>query len=63
MDDKRTLSNADVEAITEQLERSLLRKFQLNVGKGVLGVVWRVFIYALIAVAAYGAGGGLKKIF
>jgi hypothetical protein len=61
MDDKRTLSDADVQAIAEQIERSFLRTFQLNVGRGVLGMVWRVFIYALVGLAAYGAGGGFKK--
>ena len=63
MDDKRTLTDADVSAIADQIERTFLRQFQLNVGRGVLGMVWRMFIYALVALAAYGAGGGFKKLF
>ncbi|MGN6657090.1 MAG: hypothetical protein ACTHJ9_17355 [Rhodanobacter sp.] len=63
MDDKRTLTQADVQAIAEQIERTFLRQFQLNVGRGILGFAWRAFIYAVIALAAYGAGGGFKKLF
>lgn len=61
MDDKRTLSEADVRAIAEQIERGITQKFQLNVGRGVLALVWRVMLYVLIMIAAYGAGGGFKK--
>lgn len=63
MDDKRTLTDDDVRAIAEQIERGVMRQFQLNVGRGVLGLAWRVIVYALIALAAYGAGGGFKKLF
>lgn len=63
MDDKRTLSDDDVRAIAEQIERTFMRQFQLNVGRGVLGLAWKVIVYALIALAAYGAGGGFKKLF
>ncbi|EMN5130233.1 hypothetical protein BCO18175_02358 [Burkholderia contaminans] len=59
----RTLTEDDVKAIAEQIESGITQRFQLNVGRGILGLAWRVFIYALIAVAAYGAGGGLKKFF
>jgi hypothetical protein len=63
MDDKRTLTDADVSAIATQIEQTFMRQFQLNVGRGVLGMVWRMFVYALVAIAAYGAGGGFKKLF
>ncbi|AMU17561.1 hypothetical protein ABWH74_001256 [Burkholderia vietnamiensis] len=59
----RTLTEDDVKAIAEQIESGITQRFQLNVGRGILGLVWRVFMYALVAVAAYGAGGGLKKFF
>lgn len=61
MDDKRTLTEADVRAIAEQIEKGITQKFQLNVGRGVLAVVWKVILYTLIGLAAYGAGGGFKK--
>ncbi|WP_175725451.1 hypothetical protein [Burkholderia ambifaria] len=59
----RTLTEDDVKAIAEQIESGITHRFQLNVGRGILGLAWRVFMYALVAVAAYGAGGGLKKFF
>ena len=63
MDDNRTLTDADVRAIAVAIEQGITQRFQLNVGRGVLGLAWRVVIYALVAVAAYGAGGGFKKFF
>lgn len=59
----RTLTEDDVKAIAEQIENGITQRFQLNVGRGVLGLAWRVFLYALIATAAYGAGGGFRKFF
>jgi hypothetical protein len=61
MTEKRTLTDADIDAITEKLEERVIERFQINVGKGILNAVWKWFIVALIAVAAYGAAGGFKK--
>lgn len=63
MDDKRSLTDADVRAIAEQIERGITQRFQLNVGRGVLHMVWRFFLYACVLIAAYGAGGGFRKMF
>lgn len=63
MDDNRTLTDADVRALADQIERNIVGRFELNVGRGVLGLVKRLFIHALVAVAAYGAAGGFKKFF
>lgn len=59
----RTLSDEDVKAIAAQIESGITQRFQLNVGRGVLGLVWKVVIWTLIATAAYGAGGGFRKFF
>jgi hypothetical protein len=59
----RTLTEEDVKAIAAQIESGITQRFQLNVGRGVLALVWRVVLYLLIATAAYGAGGGFKKFF
>jgi hypothetical protein len=61
MEDKRTLTDADVDALAERLEKSVLQRFQLNIGRGVLALLWKWFMLALLALAAYGAGGGFKK--
>jgi hypothetical protein len=63
MDDMRTLSDADVKAIAAQIEVGITQRFQLNVGRGVIAMAWKVVMYALVALAAYGAGGGFKKFF
>lgn len=59
----RTLTEDDVKAIAEQIENGITQRFQLNVGRGVLALVWRVVLYLLVATAAFGAGGGFKKFF
>jgi hypothetical protein len=63
MDDKRTLTDADVKAIAKEIEAGITQRFQLNVGRGVIGLAWKVCLWALIATAAYGAGGGFRKFF
>lgn len=61
MEENRMLTDADVDAIAEKLEERVIERFQINVGKGLLNAVWKWFIVALIAIAAYGAAGGFKK--
>ncbi|MFM0151454.1 hypothetical protein [Paraburkholderia sediminicola] len=61
MDEQRNLTDADVQAIVNSLEKSVVQRFQLNVGKGVLGLVWKWVVTGCLLLAAYGAGGGFKK--
>ncbi|NIF51398.1 hypothetical protein [Burkholderia sp. Ax-1724] len=61
MDEKRNLTEADVTAIAEQIERGILNRLQLNVGRGVLGLAWKWLLTGVLLLAAYGAGGGFKK--
>jgi hypothetical protein len=63
METKRTLTDSDVQAIAERIEQSITERFQLNVGKGVLRIAWRMFMHGLIILAAYGAGAGAFKKF
>jgi hypothetical protein len=63
MDDNRTLTEADVRAIAAQIEIGITQRFQLNVGKGVIAMAWKVILYALVALAGYGAAGGFRKFF
>lgn len=51
----RNLTDADVEAISASIERRLVRKFYLDLGKGVWSFVWKSFVAGLILVAVYGA--------
>ncbi|MEZ5691208.1 MAG: hypothetical protein R3D71_06050 [Rickettsiales bacterium] len=56
----RNLTDADVAAITEALRNKVIKQFYQDLGKGVWGLVWRVIVLALIAIAAYGARESLK---
>lgn len=53
----RTLTDADVEALTRAIEQRLVKKFYQDLGKGLWGAVWKVLLGALIVIAANGANG------
>jgi len=61
--DSRTLTEGDVKAIVDELEKRASQRFQINIGRGVIGLAWKVFVYLCIWLAAYGAAGGFKKFF
>ena len=52
------LSEEDRDAIARKVFARFQDQFYMNVGKGLWRLVWKVLILGLIAVAAYGAGGG-----
>lgn len=56
---QRTLTDADVEALTEALRQKWIRAFYQDLGKGVFALVWRAVVVAMIAIAAYGAVKGV----
>lgn len=58
---ERTLTDADVDAIAEKLEAAMMRRLQVNVGKGVLAIAWKWILYGIVLLAGYGAAGGFKK--
>lgn len=49
-----TLSQADIDAIAEAIEERLVKTVTTNVGRGVLALVWKAILTALILIAAYG---------
>lgn len=51
----RNLTDADIEALASRMEDAMVRRFYLNLGRGVFAYVWKVFVLGMIAVAAYGA--------
>lgn len=59
----RTLTDGDVKAIVDELERRATQRFQLNIGKGVLSLVWKSCFYLILWLAAYGAAGGFRRFF
>jgi hypothetical protein len=57
-DPARKLSEEDVTAVVDELERRIVERFFSNVGKGVWNLVWRGLIVLMVALAAYGAARG-----
>jgi hypothetical protein len=55
MEDKK-LSEAEIEIIVDKICDKIERKFYVNVGQGLLTMVWKGFLLILVALAAYGAG-------
>jgi len=62
MSDERILSDEDVQAIVAELKKQLLADFQLEVGKGLLGWVKKIFWWLLLIAAVYGMAGGAIKV-
>lgn len=62
MSDDRNLTDTDVEAIVAELKRQLVADFQLEVGKGMLGWVKKVFWWLLLIAAVYGMADGAIKL-
>jgi hypothetical protein len=60
---QRSLTDDDVKAIVDELEKRASQRFQINIGRGVIGLAWKFFVYLVIWLAAYGAGGGFRKFF
>ena len=52
----RTLTDADIDALTEALREKVITEFYQDLGKGIWALVWRGIIIAAIAIAAIGAG-------
>lgn len=52
------LTDEDREAIARRIFERFQDQFYMNVGRGIWKLVWRTILLGLIALAAYGAGGG-----
>lgn len=48
------LSDDDVERLACALETKILKRFYLNIGKGLFGLAWKGFLLLLLVLAAYG---------
>ncbi len=52
---ERSLTDADVVAIVDAIEKRATEKFYRDLGKGLWGIVWRGLIGVALVVAAWGA--------
>lgn len=59
-EEKRTLTDDDVKALVDELERRFERRFYLNLGRGVWGIAWKIIVSCIILIAAWGAFKGGK---
>ena len=55
MNDSRNLTDADTEALAAALEARIVKRFYLNIGMGVWGLVWKGIVTLLVLLAVYGA--------
>lgn len=50
----RNLTRADVEAICDELEARMARRFLVGAGKGIFSILWKVAQLGVVALAGYG---------
>jgi len=60
MMEDRKLTDGDVDAIVDALEKKMMYKFFNDLGQGVWGIVWKTVIFSLVGLAAYGSLKGIK---
>lgn len=60
MNESRNLTEDDVIAVVDEMERRVVERFFSNIGKGVWELVWRALVLAMVGLAAYGAIKGGK---
>ena len=53
--EKRTLTDADIDAICVALQARIEKRFYQDLGRGLWGLVWKAALGFLIFVAAQGA--------
>lgn len=53
--EKRNLTEQDVQAIVDELESRLEKRFFLNLGRGVWSIAWKVAITGVIILSAIGS--------
>ena len=52
---ERALTDDDIEALADALERTLIDRFYRDLGSGVWSLAWKAIVVAVCAIAAYGS--------
>ena len=55
---ERALTDEDIDALSDALERTLTDRFYRNLGRGFWSLIWRGLIIAGLIIAGYGATKG-----
>ncbi len=50
------LSDEEIDIIVTKVCDNLEKKLYLNIGAGLMSLIWRAIVIGLIAIAGYGAG-------
>lgn len=61
MNEKRSLTDADVKAIVTELQISMKSAFYNDIGKGFFGFIKKLMWMGALALAAYGAAKGIES--
>lgn len=56
----RKLSDEDITALSDELERRMVQRFYTDLGRGVWSLAWKAIVLTLLAIAAYGMANGAK---
>ena len=56
----RNLTDEDVIAVVDALEKRMTERFYNDLGKGVWSLAWKAIVVTLVALAAYGSIKGMK---
>lgn len=59
----RSLTDDDVKAIVDELEKRAVQRFDINLGRGVRAMIWKTCFYLMLWLAGVGAAGGFRKFF
>lgn len=59
-DENRNLTDADVRAVVDEMEKRMVDRFYGDIGRGVWAIAWRVIVLALLGLASYGSIKGFK---
>lgn len=55
MEEERNLTDADVKALADEMERRMVNHFYRNLGHGIWKLAWKMVVLAVVGLAAYGA--------
>ena len=59
-DENRNLTDADVRAVVDEMEKRMVNRFYGDIGRGVWAIAWSVIVVAMLGRASYGSIKGLK---
>jgi len=56
----RALTDADIRALTDEIETRIVNMIDKGLGQGVRAFLWKIIFFGLMALIAYGISKGIK---